>query len=185
MSEDDDVEPVDNVIPFPAKDADAELFEKMPLRVAERWDPDEPRCVVRHKKATIHEETRRLICVGCGAELDPFDYLVAMSRKPESFRQTIRELARRREYLAERVASLERLERNAKSRLNRVRASLAATGVTGAAATEFIVTLREVVRQTMPPKEGHDLLGAVQKALNGAPTRTFDDRHLDGDAIEF
>lgn len=113
------------VIPFPGKDTDERDAENLPLRSASPWAMDEPRCNSRHARARVHEGTRRLRCVECDAELDPFDFLVRMAHELERYVGAIRDLRLRRERLGNQVLKLERDERNTKSRLKLAKKRLA------------------------------------------------------------
>lgn len=113
------------VIAFPGKDVDERDAENLPLRRSNPWGQNEPRCNSNHARARVHEATRRLRCVECDAELDPFDFLARMAQRLDVYVGSIRALRHREERLLAKVQSLERDERNTKARLKTAKKRLA------------------------------------------------------------
>lgn len=130
------------VVPFPSRDDDERARDEAELQLVYGEDS----CAGGHRRAGVHEPTRRLVCRDCGAELDPFDFLAELARDRERIHGAIRRLKGRREWLEGRVADLERLERNAKARLRTVRRALELYGAGQAAGTEMLVALRRELR---------------------------------------
>jgi hypothetical protein len=79
----------------------------------------EPRSGCQHKNVTLVEDSHKLICRDCDAEVDPFAFLIRLTADWERW-VGIRKEAERRARLA--VARLEetlRLEQNARARVRR------------------------------------------------------------------
>lgn len=110
-------EPMGEVISFPSRDEDDERANALPVRRVP-W-PQDKKCEGGHRRAWVAAEARKVTCRDCGAELDPFDFLLKLTEKPEQITRTIKDLRGRKEYLARSVEELTRQERNAKSRVRR------------------------------------------------------------------
>lgn len=112
-----------NVIPFPRgqfekrqNEREAALDE-LPVRLGR-----EPRAC-RHERSTVDAAARTLVCRDCEVSLDPIDVLASLAQRREQLVNTGRMLRSEVDHLRDRVAELERQERNAKSRIKRARTS--------------------------------------------------------------
>lgn len=75
----------------------------------------------RHRGSYINKADRRVYCRSCEQELDPYDVLDRIARDREHMVTTAQHLRFETDSLLKRVNELERLERNAKSRVKRAR----------------------------------------------------------------
>lgn len=72
-----------------------------------------------HRRATINEGMRRLTCKDCAADLDPFTYLLHLTRDTTRWVTARREAKHRADQALIRLTELLRQERNAKARARR------------------------------------------------------------------
>lgn len=78
----------------------------------------------KHRQSQISEAKRTLICLDCGAALDPFEVILERARNGEHIVYEIQSLYAKRDELRESVANLEREEKNAKARLRSARTAI-------------------------------------------------------------
>lgn len=81
---------------------------------------DRPKCVT-HKRVELDERSRRVYCKDCGEEVPAFDVLMEWARDFEWARHRRLDANRRATTARSNLADLERMERNAKSRLRNLR----------------------------------------------------------------
>lgn len=87
-------------------------LDELPLRVVPH-----PPSACRHRGSYIDKASRRVYCRGCEQELDPYDVLDRIARDREHMVKTAQQYRFETDSLLKRVNELERLERNAKSRV--------------------------------------------------------------------
>lgn len=115
-------------------DGDDELAQVIPLPRPFAYNTREAKldeeCVVRtsreprpcsHARSFVDRAARTVTCRACGVALDPIDVLDAIARDRESIVSRGMMLRRQVDDLAKQVATLERVERNAKSRIRTAR----------------------------------------------------------------
>lgn len=81
------------------------------------WQYPKPECV--HRKPVLDMTAHRLVCKDCKQELDCFDWIVDYTRRWARFNTEYRQAMSQRDEAIKRVAELERVERNIKSRIRR------------------------------------------------------------------
>lgn len=105
-------EPLAEIVPlFP----DADLADDdAPLRTV----PKEKFCL--HRRVALDPEAHKITCRDCEREVDPFAYLLDLTRSWENFVRHRKEAQRRAAAAKTRLNEILRLERNARTRLKKL-----------------------------------------------------------------
>lgn len=76
-----------------------------------------------HRRITLYEEPRTVVCRECGRTIDAFDVLVRYASDWDRIVRWRKEAERRRKLAGERLDEILRLERNARGRVRRLEPS--------------------------------------------------------------
>jgi hypothetical protein len=115
---------------FPGIAEEERLGDERPLTTDH---PDRERMLCRHRLTRLDTQARRVYCRECDVEVPAFDVLEYLSRDTEHYLRVWRQARNEAKHAEERLAGLDRREKNTKARIRRAQKQAGPTSLEVAA----------------------------------------------------